>query len=548
MSDAQSAPAKAPSERRQRVLVIVAVVVGTMFSALDQLIVITAIPRVVADLGGLADFAWVFTAYTLVSTVSLPVWGKLSDTYGRRRLWLTGLCLFMTGSAIAGASQEMVQLILSRGVQGLGAGALMALGPALIGDLFPPSERPKWQGALMALFGVVVIAGPTIGGWITDTLSWRWVFYVNLPFGGLAVLAAWFGLPSVRSGGRRSIDVAGAVALSGAVVPLLLAFAWAGGRYPWLSSPIVGLLLGAVAMLGVLVILERRARDPMINLGFLTNRVYVVAVLTTFLVSAGMIGAVLYIPLFAQAVIGTSAASSGAVLVPMMLGFIVSAVGAGQIMSRTGRYKALILVLFAVGIVGAGMLARMDATTTELEVVRNMVVMGIGIGGPFSVLVVVAQNAFPDRNLGEVTAGSRFFRSMGSTIGAGLMGSLLSGWFAANVHERLPAQVREALGPDRLAEASNPEALFVPEATASLRESLSTLGAAAPAVEDLLTETLRLSLADALGGLFVVTAGLMIVGFAIATFLPEIPLRTTRDADLPAERADAAEPTVRGAQ
>ena len=253
-----------------------------------------------------------------------------------------------------------------------------------------------------------------------------------------------------------------------------------------------------------------------------------------------MIGAVLYIPLFAQAVIGTSAASSGAVLVPMMLGFIVSAVGAGQIMSRTGRYKALILVLFAVGIVGAGMLARMDATTTELEVVRNMVIMGIGIGGPFSVLVVVAQNAFPDRNLGEVTAGSRFFRSMGSTIGAGLMGSLLSGWFAANVHERLPAQVREALGPDRLAEASNPESLFVPEATASLRESLSTLGAAAPAVEDLLTETLRLSLADALRGLFVVTAGLMIVGFAIATFLPEIPLRTTRDADLPAERADAA--------
>ena len=354
MSTVQPGLAAAPSERRERTLVILAVVIGVMFSALDQLIVITAMPRVVADLGGLADFAWVFTGYTLVSTVSLPVWGKLSDVYGQRRLWLGGLVLFMTGSAVAGASQEMVQLILSRGVQGLGAGALMALGPALIASLFPPSERAKWQGALMALFGLVVIAGPTLGGWITDTLSWRWVFYVNLPFGGLAVIAAWFGLPAARPGVRPAIDIAGALALVGAAVPLLLAFSWAGGRYPWLSAPIVGLLLGSAAMLGVLVALERRAADPMINLAFLTNRVYVVAIAATFLASAGLIGAVLYIPLFAQAVMGASATNSGAVLVPMMLAFVVSAIAAGQIMSRTGRYKALILSLFAVGIVGRG--------------------------------------------------------------------------------------------------------------------------------------------------------------------------------------------------
>ena len=546
MSTAQPGLATAPSERRERTLVILAVVIGVMFSALDQLIVITAMPRVVADLGGLADFAWVFTGYTLVSTVSLPVWGKLSDVYGQRRLWLGGLVLFMTGSAVAGASQEMVQLILSRGLQGLGAGALMALGPALIASLFPPSERAKWQGALMALFGLVVIAGPTLGGWITDTLSWRWVFYVNLPFGGLAVIAAWFGLPAARPGVRPAIDVAGALALVGAAVPLLLAFSWAGGRYPWLSVPIVGLLLGSAAMLGVLVALERRAADPMINLAFLTNRVYVVAIAATFLASAGLIGAVLYIPLFAQAVMGASATNSGAVLVPMMLAFVVSAIAAGQIMSRTGRYKALILSLFAVGIVGAVLLARMDASTTQLEAMRNMVVIGLGIGGPFSVLVVVAQNAFPDRNLGEVTAGSRFFRQMGSTIGAGLMGSLLSVWFAANVQQRLPAQVRDALGPERLAEASNPEALFAPEAMAALRDSLAALGAEGPAVGELLVETLRVSLADALRGLFVVTAVLMAVGFAIATLLPEIPLRKTRDADLATGRADAAAPTVHG--
>lgn len=541
MSEARDGATRAPSERRhrQRALVIVAVVVGVMFAALDQLIVITAMPRVVADLGGLADFAWVFTGYTLVSTVSLPVWGKLSDIYGRRRLWLAGLALFMTGSAIAGASQEMVQLIVSRGVQGLGAGALMALGPALIGDLFPPSERAKWQGALAAMFGLVVIAGPTIGGWITDTISWRWVFYVNLPFGGLAVVAAWFGLPGIRRGARPSIDVAGALTITAAAVPLLLAFSWAGVRYPWLSAPIVGLLVGAAAMLGLLVLLERRASDPMINLGFLTNRIYVVAISTTFLVSAGLIGTVLYIPLFAQAVIGTSATNSGAVLVPMMLAFVVSAIVSGQLMSRTGRYKLLILVLFAIGITGAVLLARMDASTTEFETARNMVIMGLGIGGLMSVLIVVAQNAFPDRNLGEVTAGSRFFRSIGSTIGAGLMGSLLSVWFAANMQERLPERVRDALGPERLAAVSNPEALFAPDAIASLQASVATLGAEGEAVGDVLLETLRMSLADALIGLFVVTAILMGVGFLIATRLPEIPLRKTRDADVPAGEAGA---------
>ena len=301
-------------------------------------------------------------------------------------------------------------------------------------------------------------------------------------------------------------------------------------------------------MLGLLVLLERRASDPMINLGFFTNRVYVVAISTTFLVSAGLIGTVLYIPLFAQAVIGTSATNSGAVLVPMMLAFVVSAIVSGQLMSRTGRYKLLILALFAIGITGAVLLARMDASTTEFETARNMVITGLGIGGLMSVLIVVAQNAFPDRNLGEVTAGSRFFRSIGSTIGAGLMGSLLSVWFAASMQERLPEQVRDALGPERLAAVSNPEALFAPDAIASLQASVATLGAEGEAVGDVLLETLRVSLADALTGLFVVTAILMGVGFLIATQLPEIPLRKTRDADAPTGGASAPAPEARSTQ
>ncbi len=255
----------------RRAAILIAVLLGAMFAALDQLVVITAMPRVVADLGGLGQFAWVFTAYMLTSTVTLPIYGKLSDMYGRRPFWIAGLALFMLGSALAGASQAMIHLVLARAVQGLGAGALMALGAAIFGDLFPPSERGKWQGLLAAVFGLVFIAGPTLGGWITDNLSWRWIFYVNLPLGGIALAAAWIALPGAGRRTSHALDLRGALALVGAAVPLLLALGWAGTEFPWVSAEIIGLLAVGLVGLFALIAVERRAPEPIVNLGFLTQ-------------------------------------------------------------------------------------------------------------------------------------------------------------------------------------------------------------------------------------------------------------------------------------
>lgn len=317
---------------RQRALVLAGVIVGMLFAALDQTVVSTAMPRVVADLGGLTQYAWIFTAYMLASTVTVPVYGKLSDIYGRRPFFAGGLVLFMIGSALAGTSQDMVQLIAFRAVQGLGAGGAMAVAPAIVGDIFPPAERGKWQGLLAAVFGLVIIIGPAMGGWITDSWGWRWVFYVNLPFGALAVLVAWLTLPRLAHRQRQRIDWVGATVLVLAALSLLLAFAWAGTEYPWASLQIVGLLGFAAAMFVVLLFVERRAAEPIINLRFFSNGIYSVSMVSVFLVSVGMFGAVLYLPLFMQAVIGTSATGSGVALTPMMLGFIVSAIVSGQIL------------------------------------------------------------------------------------------------------------------------------------------------------------------------------------------------------------------------
>ena len=515
----------------RRAAILIAVLLGAMFAALDQLVVITAMPRVVADLGGLGQFAWVFTAYMLTSTVTLPIYGKLSDMYGRRPFWIAGLALFMLGSALAGASQAMIHLVLARAVQGLGAGALMALGAAIFGDLFPPSERGKWQGLLAAVFGLVFIAGPTLGGWITDNLSWRWIFYVNLPLGGIALAAAWIALPGAGRRTSHALDLRGALALVGTAVPLLLALGWAGTEFPWVSAEIIGLLAVGLVGLFALIAVERRAPEPIVNLGFLRNRVYAASIAAMTLVSFGLLGALIYIPLFVQVVVGASATGSGAALVPMMLGFAISALIAGQIMSRTGRYKALVVGLFAIAIGGALLLARMDAATTALDAVRNMAVIGLGIGGLLSVLTVVAQNAFPDRELGQISAGLRFFRSIGSTLGAAVLGALLTNRFAAALNAAIPPDVRRALPPEALVALQNPQNALSDLATGGAGENLAALGQRGAEISAALAEAVRAATADSIAGLFVVTLATLVAGLLAALFLREIPLRKALDGD-----------------
>src|SRR6266702_2014394 len=370
---------QATVSRERLILILIGVMLGMLLAALDQTIVGTALPRVVANLGGLEHYAWVATAYLLASTVSIPIYGKLSDIYGRRTFFIGGMVIFLAGSALAGTSQDMTQLIIYRGIQGLGAGAMMPIAMAIIGDIFPPAERGKWQGLIVAVFGLATIVGPTLGGWITDNWGWRWVFYVNMPVGVLAILTAGFVMPKLVIHRQHIIDYLGVVTLVAGTVPLLLAFSWAGTQYAWGSWQIISLFTFSVVMLIIFVLIEMRAVEPIISPRLFKNSIFVVSVIATFLVSAAMFGAILYLPLFVQGVLGDSATNSGIVLTPMMLGFMASSIVGGQLLSRTGRYKFLAMVGFIVGAVGMFLLSRMSTGTSEGEVVRNMLITGLGI-------------------------------------------------------------------------------------------------------------------------------------------------------------------------
>ncbi|HEX5502338.1 MAG TPA: MDR family MFS transporter [Thermomicrobiales bacterium] len=516
---------RATADRRRLVMVVVGVMLGMLLSALDQTVVGTAMPRIIGDLNGLEHYAWVFTAYMLASTVMVPIYGKLSDIYGRRLFFVGGMAIFLVGSALSGMSQNMTQLILFRAIQGLGAGAMMPIAQAIIGDVFPPSERGKWQGVMMAVFGLATIIGPTLGGWLTDNWGWRWVFYVNMPVGVIAIATAGVFLPGHSRHRAHQIDYLGSAALIAATVPLLLAFSWAGTQYAWGSAQIVGLLVFAAVMTAVFLVLETRAAEPIIGPSLFKNSIFTVSVIATFLVSVGMFGATMYLPLFVQGVIGTSATASGAVLTPMMLGFMVSSVIGGQLMSRTGKYRVLALIGFAVAAFGMVLLARMDVTATNALVVRNMVIVGLGIGVMMSLFTIIVQNAFPYRQLGEVTANLSFFRSIGGTIGVAVLGTVMTNRFQNTFAGNLSPALKQAVPPDRLAALQNPQVLLSPAATEQIKHAFDAFGPQGQALFAQLMLAIRESLATAITSLFVVSAVAMVLGFAVTLFLKEIPLR-----------------------
>src|SRR6266480_2514206 len=397
-------PLSATVSRGRLASILIGVMLGMLLASLDQTIVGTALPRIVADLGGLEHYAWVVTAYLLASTVTVPIYGKLSDIYGRRVFFIGGMIIFLIGSALAGTSQNMTQLIIYRGIQGLGAGGMMPIALAIIGDIFPPSERGKWQGLFVAVFGFSSIVGPTLGGWITDNWGWRWVFYVNMPVGVIAILTAGFVLPKLVNRRKHIIDYLGVVTLVAGTVPLLLAFSWAGTQYAWGSWQIISLFSFSVVMLITFFLVEMRATEPIISPQLFKNSIFTVSTIAMFLVSAGMFGAILYLPLFVQGVLGNTATDSGLVLTPLMLGFMFSSIVGGQLLSRTGRYKILAMIGFTIAAIGMFILSRMTPTTTQGEVVRNMLVTGLGIGVMMSLFTIVVQNALTYRQLGEVTA------------------------------------------------------------------------------------------------------------------------------------------------
>ena len=516
--------------RRRLFSILIGVILGMLLAALDQTIVGTALPHIVASLGGLDHYAWVVTAYLLASTVSIPIWGKLSDIYGRRTFFIIGMVIFLVGSALAGTSQNMTQLIIYRGIQGLGAGAMMPIAMAIIGDLFPPAERGKWQGLIVAVFGLASIVGPTLGGWITDNWGWRWVFYVNMPVGVIAILTAGFVMPKLVIHRQHIIDYLGVVTLVAGTVPLLLAFSWAGTQYAWGSWQIISLFSFSVVMLITFFLVEMRATEPIISPQLFKNSIFTVSTIAMFLVSAGLFGAILYLPLFVQGVLGNTATDSGLVLTPLMLGFMFSSIVGGQLLSRTGRYKILAMIGFTIAAIGMFMLSRMTPNTSQVEVVRNMLVTGLGIGVMMSLFTIVVQNAFPYRQLGEVTASLTFFRSIGSTMGVAVMGTIMTNEFQNALQSNIPAILKRLVSADRLAQLENPQLLLAPDVVAKIQQNFAAKGPQGLIIFRQLIEAIQKSLSTAITSVFFLGFILMVLGFITVLFLREIPLRKSHTA------------------
>ena len=440
---------EAPAGMRREVLVVLpGLLMAMMLAMLDNFIVGTAMPRIVGELGGLAHLSWVVTAYVLGTTVSTPIWGKIGDLFGRKAIFLISIVIFLVGSALCGAAGSslfggvhdgMTELIVFRVLQGLGAGGLIVNVMAIIGDLVPPRERGRYQGIMAAVMSLAMIAGPLVGGIITDHLSWRWAFYVNLPLGGVAllVLVATLHLPRRRSSHR--IDWLGAALLTVAITALVLITTWGGNRYAWRSTQILGLAALAALGLALFVLVERRAREPIIPLGLFANRNFSLISGIGFLLGFAMFGAITFLPLYQQTVQGSSATNSGLLLLPMMAAAMVVSLFVGQTITRTGRYKVFPLVGGVVMALAMYLLSRQDAHTTRAQTGLFIAVLGVGMGFLMQTTMLIAQNSVDQKDLGVSSSAAMFVRSIGGSFGVSLFGALFNHRFTAEISHRLGA-------------------------------------------------------------------------------------------------------------
>lgn len=433
-----STPTSAPTDKPVW-LIFTGLILAMLLAVLDQTIVATALPVIVSELGGLNHLSWVVTAYLLGVTVTTPIYGKLGDQFGRKPIFLSAIGIFLVGSLLSGTAQSMAQLIIWRAVQGVGGGGLMVLAQAIIADVVSPRERARYQGYFGAVFGGASVAGPLLGGFFTDHLSWRYVFYVNLPLGIVALAVAAISIPTVRAPMARRIDAAGFALMAAAVTCLVLLTTWGGAEYAWSSPTIVGLGAAALVLIGLLVVVERRAVEPVLPLRLFTDRTFLVASGIGFVVGFGMFGVISFLPLFLQVVIGTSATGSGLALVPLMAGLLVTSIGSGQVIGRTGRYRVFPIIGTGVAAIGMFLLSTMDASSSQLQVSAYMVVIGAGLGMVMQVIVLAVQSAVPARDMGVATANVNFFRSVGGSIGVAVFGALFNSQLATRLGELLPA-------------------------------------------------------------------------------------------------------------
>src|SRR3954464_4611194 len=411
---------------RRLVPIFAALMLGMFLAALDQTIVSTALPTIVGDLGGLTHLSWVVTSYLLASTASTPLYGKLGDMLGRKPVFLFAVLVFLAGSVLSGLSQTMGELIGFRAIQGLGAGGLMGGAQAIIADGVPPRERGRYRGLIGSVFAVASVAGPLLGGFFVEALSWRWVFYVNLPIGVVAVLIIVFRLHLHVPHHRHKVDYLGAALLTAGVCSLILVTTWGGNEYAWGSGTMIGLAVAGVVLLLLFVFQERRAAEPIIPLNLFRSSVFSVASSLGFVIGLAMFGAIIFIPLFLQLVYGVSPTSSGLRMLPMMAGLLTASILSGRAISRIGRYKIFPVVGTAVTTLGLFLLSRLEVETAPWLASVYMLVVGIGIGLVMQVLVLAVQNCAPPKDIGVATSAATFFRSMGGSLGVALFGAIFA--------------------------------------------------------------------------------------------------------------------------
>jgi EmrB/QacA subfamily drug resistance transporter len=486
--------------RRQVNVVFVAVLLGMLLAALDQTIVSTALPTIVADLGGAGHMSWVVTAYLLAETVATVLAGKFGDLFGRKRVFQISAVVFVAGSAVCGASGGMVMLIAARALQGIGGGGLMVTAMALIADVIPLRDRGRYQGALGAVFGITTVVGPTVGGLFTDHLSWRWVFYVNVPVAVVLLYMSARAIPAVRAAARPVVDYAGVALIALGASGLILALSWGGNEYAWGSPVILGLFAGALALLVAFVAVESRTREPMLPMRLFRNSVFGVCSVLSFIVGFAMLGVMTFLPTYLQYVDGVSATASGLRTLPMVAGLFTTSILSGVLVSRTGRYKVFPIAGGAVMALGLFLMSTMDSGTNAWLASAYMFVLGLGIGLSMQVLTIVVQNTVAYGDLGTATSGVTFFRTLGSSFGTAIFGTLYSNQFGPNLREAL---------------ATVPG---VPAAAAQSPASLKALPAAqaAPIID---------AYAHTIDYVFRWVVPVALLGFLVAWFLKEVPLR-----------------------
>jgi EmrB/QacA subfamily drug resistance transporter len=506
---AASNPAQ-PLTHTQILVVLSGLMLGLFLAALDQTVVATALPTIVGELGGLDRLSWVVTAYLLAATASSPLYGKISDLYGRKQVFQFAILVFMAGSLLSGLAQDMTQLIACRALQGLGAGGLIVMSLTIIGDVVSPRQRGKYQGYMGAVFAVSSIAGPLLGGLFVDHLSWRWIFYINLPIGALAlaVTAAVLHLPHSFTGVRR-IDYLGAALLVAAVSAMLLVTVWGGSEYAWGSPTIIWLSVTAATLTVLFILRERVAPEPILPLRLFGNRVFSLTGAAGFIVGLAMLGGIVFLPLFLQVVTGASATASGMLILPLMSGVIVASIGSGRLITRTGRYKIYPVFGTALMVAGLALLSRMEADVSRLQSSLSMLVFGIGIGLVLQVLVLAVQNSVERRDLGTATSSGAFFRSLGGAFGTAIFGAIMT----ARLGHWLPRLLPEGSGID----------------PATLMGSPEHIRGLPPDVQSAVVD----AFARSIGSVFLWAVPIAAVAFVIVVFLPEVPLRDTTGERVP---------------